>query len=765
MKIDLHVHSRYSSTPEGWVLRKLGAQASYTDPIDVYKIAKNRGMDAVTITDNDSIEGCLEIAHLSDTFISCEYTTFFPLDSCRLHVVCYNITPDDHERILQLRSNIFELTAYLKRHGIHHALAHPLYSPNDKLTPEHFDQLLPLFDTWEINGAKDASVNDCLKKILDFRNPGYTLTAGSNDHSSLTIGNTWTEVPGARNVKEFFEGVAAGKAFIFNNYYTPHEHAWNIFSVGWQWLKKTEFADGLVGTMNSYLLPPERNSRPDLARRLRVGVRAADPRNWPRLAAMLLVKRQIQKLSGNSIPELPVSRQWYNLVDALTDKYLAKVGSALVEGVIDKKFHRVLSFLGAPAALYSLVMPFLISFADLSGQRRGSREILRHYMHSDAPEMKVVKFTDTFGSVDGVSWTLAEQLKEAHKSGKNYTIVSCVGDPNVRGLKRFEPVGMITAPEYKEQKLCWPPLLKMLEFCYENQFTVVQAATPGPVGLAGMLIARVLGRPFQAVYHTQVPEFIGKATGERFMEVVARKYCMLFYDSADTVFAPSGHTRAQLIRHGVRQNKVKVYPRGINTVFFHPSKRSDYWHEKWGVSRQAIKGLFVGRVSHEKDVPLLVRAFKALIDERETTGDPDDPPKFALLAVGDGAYRDQMKRECQGYPVVLTGQLHGEELATAFASADFFVFPSTTDTFGRVLLEAMASGLPCIVSDKGGPQESIQHGLNGLIFRSPDGQSLKDAMVELALSPNRRQMGAKARAAAEQRSFAQAFEEFWKLYS
>jgi glycosyltransferase involved in cell wall biosynthesis/predicted metal-dependent phosphoesterase TrpH len=765
MKIDLHVHSRHSKTPSDWVLRKLGAQESYTDPIDVYRIAKNRGMDAVTITDHNTIGGCLEIAYLSDTFISCEYTTYFPPDNCKLHVVCYNITPEDHERIQGLRANIFELVAYLKDRGIPHTLAHALFSPDAKLTPEHFDQLLQMFDTWEINGAKDEWVNEYLQTILGLQKPGCKLTAGSDDHSSLTIAGTWTEVPGANSVKEFFEGLGAGRATVSETHCSPYELAWNIYSVGWQWLYESEVADGLAQTVNRYLLPPERAGHPSLARKIRVGVKAVDPRNWPRIAAMALAKRQIQKLNDHSSSELPLSWQWLHLMEGLTSKYLAKVGSTIVDGVVHRKFYNVFSYLGIPIALYSLLAPFVAAFASFSGQRRLSGEVLHHYVPSHVIPMKVVKFTDTFGSVDGVSRTLAEQLKEAHRSGKDYTIVSCAGGDGVPGHKHFQPVGMISAPEYEGQKLCWPPLLKMLEYCYHNQFTLIQASTPGPVGLAGLVIARVLGLPFQAVYHTQIPEFIGKATGERFVEAAARKYCMWFYDSADKVFAPSEHTRSHLIQQGIRQEKITVYPRGTNAVFFHPSKRSNYWAEKWGVPVESVKGLFVGRVSREKDVPLLVRVFKELADKLKKDADPAASPRVTLLAVGAGAYEDEMKRECQGYPVVLTGELEGEELATAFASADFFVFPSTTDTFGRVVLEAMASGLPCIVSDTGGPQESILHGVNGLVFKSNDGKSLKDAIMKLALDPGRREMGAKAREAAEQRSFSEAFERLWKLYS
>ena len=122
MRIDLHVHSDSSTHPNEWILRQLGAQESYTDPEDLYRIAKARGMDAVTITDHNTIDGCLSIAHHEDVFLSCEYTTYFRTDGCKAHVLCYNITPEQHQQIQEVRSDIFALVAFLKEHGIVHSL-------------------------------------------------------------------------------------------------------------------------------------------------------------------------------------------------------------------------------------------------------------------------------------------------------------------------------------------------------------------------------------------------------------------------------------------------------------------------------------------------------------------------------------------------------------------------------------------------------------------------------------------------------------------
>ena len=164
MKIDLHVHSKYSTRPAKWVLQKLGCHECYTEPQALYRIARERGMSAVTITDHNTIAGCLEIAHLPDTFISEEITTYFP-DGCKIHVLAYNLNEGQHEQIQQARNNIFDLVPYLNDKAIVHSVAHPLWSINNRLTVEHFEQLLLLFKNFELNGGRGELLNQWLQAI------------------------------------------------------------------------------------------------------------------------------------------------------------------------------------------------------------------------------------------------------------------------------------------------------------------------------------------------------------------------------------------------------------------------------------------------------------------------------------------------------------------------------------------------------------------------------------------------------------------------
>ena len=254
MKIDLHVHSRFSTRPSQWVLQKLGCHECYTKPKELYAIAKRRGMDWVTITDHNNINGCLEIAHLPNTFISEEVTSYFPEDGCKVHVLVYNIDPEKHRELQKLRENIYSMVSYLQQENITHTLAHPLWSVNARLTIEHFEKLLLLFKNFEINGSRDEQLNLFLKRILGHLTsrcydqlinkhnivPGFpepwrkNLTGGSDDHSSLTITRIHTEVPGAASLEEFFTGLQHREARVIGRASNPHTLAHNIYSIAYQ---------------------------------------------------------------------------------------------------------------------------------------------------------------------------------------------------------------------------------------------------------------------------------------------------------------------------------------------------------------------------------------------------------------------------------------------------------------------------------------------------------------------------------------------------
>src|ERR1017187_6061398 len=164
-KCDLHIHSRHSARSEEWLFRRFDFPDSCSDPKELHRQLIERGMDYVTITDHDTIDGCLEILDLPNTFISEQVTTSFPQDSCKIHLLVWGISEAQHEDIVRLRENIFELQQYLQTGQIAHAVAHPLYSINGKLEASHLERLILLFKHFEgLNGLRDALLSELDRK-------------------------------------------------------------------------------------------------------------------------------------------------------------------------------------------------------------------------------------------------------------------------------------------------------------------------------------------------------------------------------------------------------------------------------------------------------------------------------------------------------------------------------------------------------------------------------------------------------------------------
>ena len=166
IRADLHVHSRHSAKPANWLAKQFNIPESFTDPLHIYRSAIERGMTHVTITDHNTIAGCLEIAHLPHTFLSCELTARFPEDQCKVHVLAHHITERQFEEMVAIRRNIYELVDYFDHNAIANAVAHPLYSVNNKLTLAHIEKVLLLFDVFELNGFRSPDVNETIRRLL-----------------------------------------------------------------------------------------------------------------------------------------------------------------------------------------------------------------------------------------------------------------------------------------------------------------------------------------------------------------------------------------------------------------------------------------------------------------------------------------------------------------------------------------------------------------------------------------------------------------------
>ncbi len=318
-------------------------------------------------------------------------------------------------------------------------------------------------------------------------------------------------------------------------------------------------------------------------------------------------------------------------------------------------------------------------------------------------------------------------------------------------IKNFKPIGEFELPEYELQKLSFPPILQMLDYIQRENFSEIIISTPGPIGLTALLAGKMLNLETSGIYHTDFPQYIRILTEDSFLESLAWKYMHWFYGQLDTIFVNSEQYRQSWIDRGLDAAKIRILPRGLDTRLFTPGRSEpDFW-KQFGSNGSGVRLLFVGRISKEKDLDILVQSFRQLREEKVPV---------QLSIVGHGPFSKELAEMLP--EACYTGYLTGTELAKAYASSDVFVFPSTTDTFGNVIIEAQAAGLPVIVSDIGGPRELVSDGVNGLITKARDVADFTQAIRRLVEDEAlRKEMSAAARRSVQDRSWPSAFRKFW----
>ncbi len=812
MKIDLHVHSKFSSKPSQWFLQKLGCPESFVEPEQVYRLARQKGMDMVTISDHNVIDGAVAIAHLPGVFISEEISALFPEDGCKVHVLAWRIDERIHQDLQRMRRNIYELVDYLRDKNIPHGLAHPLYATNDKLDLLHLEKLLVLFNTFEVNGTRDSMQNNNLRKILELLDAASIdhladkhniapygaepwkkcLTGGSDDHSGLNIARIFTEVEDAQSREEFFLGISQGRSRPRGEHASPKTMAHNLYGIGFQFFK------------DRYKLQPDVNKDKFLKfLDLLLSPESPDPKGLGGLYARAVASVRHSRLmqQEKTIPDNPTDlfrhkaneifrkdsellerarcsveysgqaeEHWFDFVNRTAHSVLAHYAEKLLNTVTSANIFELFQTMASSGALYTALSPYFVAYNLFTKDRAFCRKALgRALALRDLPEardmtkqpFKLAHFTDTFFETNGVAMTMQEHVRLVEQNqdkGKDLTVITChpVRNWDSPRVRNFKPIGEYDLPEYPELKLLYPPVLEMLSWIYENEFTHIHVATPGPVGLTGLLIARILKLPIAGTYHTALPQYTGQLTGDHAMEELMWRFMIWFYNEMDQVYAPSQAFSDELAEKGVQRHKLRVYPRGVDVRQFTPAKRNGFY-KRFSLNGNT-KMIYVGRISKEKNMPLLEQVILKLAER---------VPALDVVLVGDGPYREEMQNNLKGVQnCVFTGTLYGEDLAQAYASADFFVFPSTTDTFGKVILEAQASGLPVIVSDKGGPQENLVPGETGLVVPSDEPEALLQAVEQLLSDPDKLQvMGRNARRYTDNRSLEQSFDQTWRMYT
>ena len=356
--------------------------------------------------------------------------------------------------------------------------------------------------------------------------------------------------------------------------------------------------------------------------------------------------------------------------------------------------------------------------------------------------MRIAFFTEVYWPmVSGVSLTVQRAVAGLEARGHAVRVYTATYELPPGEADRPEVHRSRSRPFFVSPEVQWafPRRSAIQADLARFQPDVVHLATEFSLGLAGLRAARALGTPVVASSHTDYERYASRY-GLRWAVSPGWRYLRWFYGYASRVLCPSIAYEGHLHRRGVRHTA--IWSRGVDSERFHPRHRSAEWRRRFGLAPGDLLVTYVGRIAPEKGIGVLLDAW-----ERVGAG----AGRSRLVFVGGGLREEEIaRRQLPG--VSVAGFRRGAELSAAYASADLFVLPSATETFGNVLLEAMASGLPCIAAAAGGPLDLLEHGWNGWLVRPDDPPALAAALEALLADPElRARLGHAARATAEAR--------------
>lgn len=362
--------------------------------------------------------------------------------------------------------------------------------------------------------------------------------------------------------------------------------------------------------------------------------------------------------------------------------------------------------------------------------------------------MRIAIFSDTFApEINGVALTLKRYTDYLEKQGIEYRLfVPAVTTP-VPTVPQVERLTSIPFLLYRDLRFTLPNPVQINQVLDSFKPTLIHIATPFNIGLYGLQYGKKHGIPMVASYHTHFDDYLDYYHLS-FLKKWIWKYMEWFHRPFEKVYVPSKSTKDKLLAKHLHSD-IDIWGRGVDHHLFSPEKRTkNYFKEKYDIQEKNII-LYVGRVAPEKDIDVVLQAYQSLSDhlKKETH----------LVIIGDGPLYKSLSEQYQEN-MTWTGFMKGEELAKAYASSDIFFFPSPTETFGNVVLEALASGLPVVGANEGGVKNLVNHGKTGYLGE-PKNYKLFAAQVESLLENQslRDSFGMEARSFALSQSWDEIF--------
>jgi glycosyltransferase involved in cell wall biosynthesis len=353
--------------------------------------------------------------------------------------------------------------------------------------------------------------------------------------------------------------------------------------------------------------------------------------------------------------------------------------------------------------------------------------------------MHISVVTETFPpEINGVANTLWQMVRGLMLRGHSITLVRPATSEKSRRANRGVAEVLtpgLPLPGYPGLRFGLPAGRRIRRVWTDRRPHAVYIATEGPLGRSALAVARALGIPALTGMHTNFHEY-SRHYGVGLLSPFIRGYLRRFHNNSQGTLTPTREAAEELRRNGFE--KISVWPRGVDANLFSPARRSAALRQTWGAGEDTPVVLYVGRIAPEKNIDLAVRAYEHLSAER---------PETRFVLVGDGPATERLRKRCP--QAVFTGPKRGEELAAHYASGDVFLFPSLTETFGNVVLEAMASGLAVLAYDTAAARELITDAANGAKVPPGDEQAfVARALALVAQATHRQALGKAAGASA-----------------
>jgi glycosyltransferase involved in cell wall biosynthesis len=371
--------------------------------------------------------------------------------------------------------------------------------------------------------------------------------------------------------------------------------------------------------------------------------------------------------------------------------------------------------------------------------------------------MRLALFTDTYEpDVNGVARTLgrwADYLRRQGAAVKVFAPDPADGTASHTQFHHVERFVSLPFFLYPECRLALPNTRSIRRALESFRPTLVHVATPFNLGLCGIHYARKYNVPLIASYHTHFDRYLPFYNLQWMVKMLGR-YMAWFHQDCARIFVPSRAALEELVRNGWERERLDIWSRGLDGRMFHPGGDREAWLAENGLDPRRFTVFYAGRLAPEKNVDVAIDAFATF---RERTC-----PDAQLVLAGDGPSFSQLYERCERekLPVRFLGFTTGEPLRRWYASADVFLFPSSTETFGNVVLEAMACGAPVIAADAGGVTDTVRHMENGLRCGPGDPAAFCEALETLYLDAAlSKRLAMKGRAHAMRQSWDAIFAD------